>query len=359
MPDPLPPLPAPSPAQVHLAWLRTFALPADPGAEPPGERERQLGVLLDGLPLVAARRVPDETGQELALGNMLDRLIAHEPAAGWQAEVRGGGPALRPFLAELARRVLALGFLREGYAEDDPLLNPHSTRIDPECTDAPLAFARAVTAVELHDSELLAVVVGRHLRWRAGEAEAGRARPVLPWLGPLLEDPAAQCLLVAALGSWEPGRDPEGKKGLFRRLVVSYEDCRGQDGAAPPGWPAGPLTTCCALGLLLRRPREVSLLAEFKNHVEDWPGWQDEDAWPTRHPGASLADLKARLTERAAAAFGVGGRKVWPRAALAPPLESCWPPLLAFCFPVTPRAPGDGGPAALPQGRGERDEPHP
>ena len=27
-----------------------------------------------------------------------------------------------------------------------------------------------------------------------------------------------------------------------------------------------------------------------------WPGWQDEDRWPTRHPGTDLNDLKNRLT---------------------------------------------------------------
>jgi hypothetical protein len=261
----------------------------------------------------------------------VDRLAAHEPAAGWQAEVAAGSPERRPFLAELARRVLALGFLREGYADEDPLLNPIHTRIDPDCADGPLALARAVTAVELHDADLLSVVVGRHLGCRGREE-------VLAWLGPLLEDTAAQCLLVAALAG---GRAET--RGLFRRLVGSYEDCRGQEGAAAPGWPAGPLAACCALGLLLRRPREARLLAEFKDSVEDWPGWQDEDAWPTRHPGA---DLKVRLTERAAAALGVGERRLWPRAAVAAVLESCWPPLLSFGF-------------TTPKGQGERDEPHP
>src|SRR5262245_16403650 len=83
----LPPPLAPPPAQVHVAWLRTFALPARPDAEPADERERHLGVLLDGLALVAAGRVPDETGQALELGRVVDRLTAHETAAGWHAEL--------------------------------------------------------------------------------------------------------------------------------------------------------------------------------------------------------------------------------------------------------------------------------
>src|SRR5262249_11160697 len=132
---PLPPLPTPSPAQVRGAWLRTFALPARQSAEPSGERERQLGVLLDGLPLVAASRVADETGHPLTLGSLVDRLASHEPATGWQAEVAAGSPERRPFLAELARRVLTLGFLCEGYTDEDPLLNPQHSRIDPDCAD--------------------------------------------------------------------------------------------------------------------------------------------------------------------------------------------------------------------------------
>jgi hypothetical protein len=279
----------------------------------------------------------------------------HEATADWQAEVvRGEATLRRPFLPELTRRVLALGHRGATYPDDDPLLNPRRTRIDPDCADAPLAFARAVTAVELQSAELLAVVVARHLAWRAREGEEGRPEPPMPWLGPLLEDLTAQCLLVGALAA---GNGDE-VKALWRRLLAAHEQCRQQPEAAPD-WPAGPLTACCALAALLRAPRDPGLLAEFKRRVEDWPGWQDEDVWPTRYPGADLGELKTRLTERAAAALGVAERKPWPRAALAAVLEGCWPALRTFCFPLTPRAPADGNPTPPTRDRGERDAPHP
>jgi hypothetical protein len=107
-------------------------------------------------------------------------------------------------------------------------------------------------------------------------------------------------------------------------LVHQYEEA--------PDWPAGPLTTACALGRLLRRPAEALFVSEFRDHVTGWPGWQDEGAWPTRHPGASPAELKGLLTGRAALALGVADRKLWPRAGLEPLLGGCWPPLLSFCF---------------------------
>jgi hypothetical protein len=328
---------APSPEQVCAAWAEAFA--------PPHEgHERRLGTLLDGLPLIAAGRVHDEAGQALTLAQVAERAADHEPAARWEAEVRRGAER-RPFLAELARRVLALGHLREPYPEEDHLLCPRRTRIDPACADAPLALARAVTAVELQQAELLAEVTARHLRWHA---HAGGQEPALPWLGALLQDDTAQCLLVTALAAGQPGPDGHEAKELFRLLVAHYEACRERAGGSPPEWPAGPLTAGCALGLLLRRPREAALLAEFRGHVEGWPGWQDEGRWPTRHPGTDLADLKARLTDRAAAALGLGQRKPWPRAALAAQVETCWPPLLAF-----------GSPAPPPPARGQRDEPHP
>jgi hypothetical protein len=326
---------APTAEEIRTAWALAVA------ADAAGDRTRHLGILLNGLAAIAAGRVHDETGP-LTLARVVAVTEAHEGATDWQVEQR-------PFLAELARRVLALGHLDADYPDEDLLLNPRRTRIDPDCADAPLAFARAVTALELQSAELLAAVVARHLAWRAREEDAGRPQPVLPWLGPLLEDPAAQCLLVGALAGGERAE----RVRLWRRLVAAYEAAR-----AAGGWPAGPLAACCALGLLLRRPREAALVAEFKQRVTDWPGWQDEDAWPTRHPGADLNELQVRLTERAADAIGVAGRKLWPRAALEPLLEGRWPALLSFSFTLTPRAPADGNPAP-PQGRGERDEPHP
>jgi hypothetical protein len=339
MPSPALAVPTPTPEQIRAAWTSLFAQPA--GSDPVEERGRTLGTLLDGIALVAAGRVTDAAGQALTLGRVVAEASALAAAADWQAEVvRGGAVERRPFLAELARRVLALGHLDAAYPDDDGLLNPRRTRIDPDCADAPLAFARAVTAVELHSAELLAAVVARHLAWCA-RAE-GRPQAAMPWLGPLLEDLAVQCLLVGALAAG----DREEGKALFRRLVAVYEQCRPQPEAAPD-WPAGPLSTCCALGLLLRTPREPRLLAEFRQSAEGWPGWQDEDVWPTRHPGADLGELKSRLTERAAAALGAAEHKLWPREALAPLLEGCWPALRTFCFPLT----------TPPPGRGERDEP--
>jgi hypothetical protein len=323
--------------QVCAAWAAAFA--------PPSEgHERQLGILLDGLPLIAAGRVQDEARQALTLDRVTERAAEHEPAAHWEAEVRHGAER-RPFLAELARRVLVLGHLREPYPEEDRLLCPRRTRIDPACADAPLALARAVTAVELQQAGLLAEVTSRHLLW---QAQAGERGSVLPLLGVLPRDETAQCLLVTALATGQPGTDGHEAKELFRLLVAHYETCRERAEGPPPEWPAGPLSACCALGLLFRRPRAATLLAEFRGHVEGWPGWQDESWWPTRPAATGLADLKARLTDRAAAALGLGQRKPWPRAALAAQVETCWPPLLAFCSP-----------AALPPARGERDEPHP
>jgi hypothetical protein len=334
---PVPVVSAPTPDQVRAAWAEAFAPPT-------AGHERRLSILLDGLPQIAAGRVPDEAGHPLTLTRVTERAAGHEPAAGWQVEVRPGAER-RLFLAELARRVLALGHVQGPYPEEDHLLCPRRTRFDPACADAPLALARAVTAVELQQAEILAEVVTRHLGWHT---RAGAREPVLPWLGLLLQDETAQCLLVTALATGQPGPNDDEAKPLFRLLVRQYEACRERAGAAPPQWPAGPLPGCCALGLLLRRPREPALLAEFRGHVEGWAGWQDEGRWPTRHPGTDLADLKARLTDRAAAALGVGQRKPWPRAALAAQVEACWPPLLAFGFP-----------APLPPARGERDEPHP
>src|SRR5262249_31987311 len=162
-----------------------------------------------GLPLVAAGQVEDD-GQPLTLGQVVGRAVAHEPSAGWQA------PDGRPFLVELARRALALG---HGDTEAE-LRDPRRSRIDPDSADPGLAFARAVTAVECHNSGLLATVVARHLRGSDGDAAEGQAGSA--WLGPLLEDRTAQCLLVAVLGG-DDGAD------LFRSLVSCYEQARERD----------------------------------------------------------------------------------------------------------------------------------
>ncbi|MCI0460478.1 MAG: hypothetical protein L0Z62_26285 [Gemmataceae bacterium] len=296
-----------TPEQVRLAWQHLFSQPMAP------DHGRWLGLLLDGLPLIAAGRVA-ENGRALPLVSVVTTLSAHEPAATWQT------PDGRPFLVELARRILALGCLDSAYPQEDPLLNPMRTHIDPVCADPELAFARAVGAVELQNAHLLGTVVARHLARRTGEGEALRG-----WIEPLLDDGTAQCLLTGALAQGWTGPGQEEAAWLWRGLLRQYEE-------APMAWPAGPLTTACALGRLLSRPTEACLVSELRDHVTGWPGWQDESAWPTRHPGETLAELQALLTERAALALGVADRKLWPRAGLEPLLAGCWAPLLSFCF---------------------------
>ena len=333
----------PTSEQIRLAWT-VLAQPDTVDGTPAEERARHLGHLLAGLVSIAAGHVRDEAGQELSLVRVVRQATAHSSAGDWQADVvHDGAVTGRPFLPELARRALALGYLDGPYADEDLLLNPRSTRIDPACADAALAFARAVTAIELQNADLLAAVVVRHL-----ETRAGHTGPPMTWAGPLLEDTTAQSLLVGALAA---GDRAEGKR-LFRLLVADYERSRQQAEEAP-NWPAGPLTGCCALGLLLRHPREAALLTEFKQRIADWSGWQDANAWPTRYPANNLDELKARLTDRAAQALGVGERKLWPRGALTQALEGCWPALLSFSFTL---AAAGCSPGAAESGRGERDE---
>lgn len=302
--------PHPTPETIRSAWQQVRALPE---GEPGPDRARCLDVLLDGLPLVADGKV-EADGQALSLAQI---------------------PA-RAAIPELARRLLALGWLDGPYPSESSLLHPHRAAIDPTCTDPSLAFARAVTAVELHDAALLAVVVGRHLGTRPAEAANGRS--VLDWLRPLLEDDIAQCLLTAALAGTTGGCECGELTVLARGLVREYEEARERQSVAAD-WPAGPLTACCALGALFRRPGEVALLAEFRDHVEVWAGWRDADAWATRPPVGGPGDVQARVTERLATALGVGGRRLWPRGRVAPALEGCWPPLLSFCFAASAAPP--------------------
>jgi hypothetical protein len=320
---------APAAEQVLHAWRQTFEPPA-------ADHARALGVLLDGLPLFAAGCVRDDN-REVTLREVVERALAHEPAQGWR--VSGTTAEGRPFLPELGRRALALGHPRPVRADEcpdeDPLLHPHRNRLDPHCADALLAFARALAAVEMQSSGLLAVVAARHLHWRKRETEHGRPQPVMDWLGPLLEEACAQCLLVSALVAGKAGPEQAEVTRLVRQLIAAYDECR----AAATPWPAGPLTACCALGLLMRCPRDAALVREFKERVRAWPGWDDEDAWPTRLPGAGLEDVKVRLTERVAACLGVADRRLWPRRGLEPLLEGCWPPLLSFCSNVAAEPP--------------------
>ncbi len=300
--------------QVGHAWKRAF----EPSV---ADHARALGVLLDGLPLVAAGQL-HEDGREVTLRAVVERVLAHDQPGRWRLPGPAGGEG-RPFLIELARRVLVLGHLSGAYPDEDPLLHPYRTRIDVDCADAGLALARALTAVELQNAALVVLIASRHLIARARDPEAGRPQSCLAWLAPLLEDVAAQCLLVSALACSRVGAEQ-----LFRHLVGQYDECR----RARTPWPEGPLTTACALGLLLRSPRELGHLEDLKERVRGWPGWADAEAWPTRLPGAGLDDVKARLTEHVAGFLGLGDRRLWPRRGLERLLEGCWPPLLSFCF---------------------------
>jgi hypothetical protein len=182
----------------------------------------------------------------------------------------------------------------------------------------------------LHQAQLLATVLARHLQWRVRETDAGRPAPLRPWLTPFLQDLAAQSLLIRAFLTCRTNPGQDETQWLLRRLIELYEADRDSEKAP---WPAGPLAGCCALGLLLRRPREAVLIAEFKDRIASWPGWRDADHWPTPLPGTDVADLMRRVTERVAAAVGAADRRLWPRAGLERLLEGCWPPLLSFCVP--------------------------
>jgi hypothetical protein len=266
--------------------------------------------------VIATGSVHDETGAALTLERVVDLALADEGMA--RRQVDG-----RPFLVELARRVLSLGHLGDG----GRLLDPRLSEVDPDCGDGPLALARALTAVELLDAGLLTAVVARRCAWSERATDAAPPTSLSPWLAVLLQDVTAQCLLVGAFVAPPPGACEMDITRLLRRLIALHED------ANLPEVPSGPLPACFTLGALLRRPREAQRVREFKDRVQGWRGWQDLDQWPTRPPGGGLGGLMERLTERVAEAVGAAARKPWPRAGLARHLEGCWPPLLSFCVP--------------------------
>src|SRR5947207_1637622 len=104
------------PDQLRDAWRQAFA-PGPPSGDGQ-ECARRLGILLNGLPLIAAGRVQDEAGRAVTPRQVIDRALAQEHAT----SVDG-----RPFLPELVRRVLALGQLDATHPDEDPLLNPQWT----------------------------------------------------------------------------------------------------------------------------------------------------------------------------------------------------------------------------------------
>src|SRR5262249_41463454 len=204
--------------------------------------------------------------------------------------------------------------------EDDPLLNPLAEQVDPECRHPELSLVRAVTAVELERSALLAAVVGRRLDFL-------EPIPGLAWLTPLLHDTACQCLLVTGLASGTTAQTPLLER-LWRKLLLLYQ-------ASPPDadsgrrWPDGPLPACCALGLALRKPGDAEVVQQLKI-ATGWEGWFDESLWTTRHPGKDLPALQEMLTERALMLLKLPDRKLWRRDRVKRLLPS-WPPLATFC----------------------------
>jgi hypothetical protein len=305
---------------VFEAWSR-LAENWRGGRTPAGpEADGARADFLRGLPLIAAGRVVDPADRPLSLSDAVRVLLEGGTTS-------RSGDEIGPFLAQLARRLLSMGYLvAPGRPGSDPLLNPclpGPVPIDPDCADPGLSFARAATAVELGYSNVLAEVIGRHLATIEEGPADDRHAAALRWLGPLLEDVTAQCLIVARLAKW---MGPTVSR-LLRMLVEL-------DGASP-GWPAGPLGGAIALASALRFPGEWRRrLAILRDRVEAWQGWQDEGLWPVRHHGASLVELKMRITECVAEGLEIGEEKIWDAGNVREVLgEEAWPPLLiSFCF---------------------------
>jgi hypothetical protein len=275
-----------------------------------------LRALLDGLPLSVEGLLDGHAGAA-TLPAVASRLLARASA---------GEGAVLDVLPELARRLLTLGVLvRPDEPEDDPLLNPLAEQVDPECRHPELSLVRAVTAVEMERSALLAAIVSRRLdflKYESAWPECG-----LDWLTPLLHDATCQCLLVTSLAAGTTAQAPLLER-LWRNLLLLYQ-------ASPPDedlgqrWPDGPLLACCALGLALSKPGDPAGLAELKIALA-WEGWFDETLWTTRHPGKDLLTLQEMLTERALTLLKLPDRKLWRRERVKRLLPS-WPPLATFC----------------------------
>jgi hypothetical protein len=289
------------------------------------QREQLFGEFLAALTQYRGEEDDSHLGEVLTLFLADERPHAEE----WRASVpaAGGARTTVPLLPELARRLLALGYLhRPESGQEDPLLNPQAREaIDPTCGHEGLSFARAFRAIEEERSGLLAVVVGRRLSALDGpEAFALRWN----WLAPLVKETAAQCLLTAGLAAPLPGSEASS---LWRLLLAVYEQVyvtRYSD------WPNnGPLAACCALGLFLTRPEDRRWAEDLSERVAFWAGWRDEDEWPTRYPAADVPALKALLTEQCCRSLGVADRKCWRLRYLHDLFgeEQPWPPLERFC----------------------------
>jgi hypothetical protein len=270
--------------------------------------------LLAGLPLSADGLTDGDAGAP-PLADVASRLLARASA--------GDGTVL-DVLPEFARRLLTLGVLvRPHEPDDDPLLNPLAEQVDPECRHPGLSLVRAVTAVEMERSTLLAAIVSRRLEFLEGDSawpECG-----LDWLAPLLHDTACQCLLATSLAA---GTTAPLLERLWRNLLLLYQ-ASAPDEDSGSRWPDGPLPACCALGLALSQPGDPAGLAELQI-ATGWEGWFDETLWTIRHPGKDLPTLQEMLTERALILLKLPDRKLWRRERVKRLLPA-WPPLATFC----------------------------
>jgi hypothetical protein len=287
------------------------------------------------LLLVADGLIETEAGRPVSLHDVASHLLARAAAQDGQVTA---------LLPEFTRRLLTLGvLLRPDDPDEDPLLNPLVGQVDPECGQPVLSLVRAVTAVELERSALLAGIVARRLEFLEGEDRQNWPARGLDWLNPLLQDTACQCLLVNSLASAPAAREPL-VEGLWGKLLLLYEASQPDEDTGRR-WPDGPLPACCALGLALVNPGDPSWLEELEI-AASWGGWPREGAgeraahlaealWPTRHPGKDLPALRETLTERALVVLKLPDRKLWRRERVKR-LLPVWPPLATFCVDLPP-----------------------
>lgn len=307
-----------------------------PGHPDPADLLRAWEALVTGTDVGSAHDAPGP----IVLRGLHRLTTGRLPAEGWEtpekrrANVAALLPRLvddadsRTFLAGLARRLLAQGFLLcPDEPLSDPLLNPQASlyrAIDPGCADFHLSLARATAAVELGLSDLLLEVMVRHLAAaRIPDDGPGFASGNV-WLEVIVDDLQAQCLIVGRLAA-SPGE--RTRRALQILLQQSVE------------WPLrtpGPLGATVALSHVLCQPRDWRPgLATLRKRVESWPGWYDHAFWPTRHGGGSPAGFKERLTQSVASSLGTDETRLWDAFQADLILGGTWPPLAAFGFRLT------------------------